>query len=68
MVKNTTIWTTLEPLIYQEEFMHLEEIARKLNKNHSSIRKYLNLFEKERILDRMSFLKTLKQNYPKIIT
>ena len=52
MVKNITIWTLLEPLLYSEEYLHLEEIARKLKKNHSSLRKYLNFFEKERILEK----------------
>ncbi len=50
MVKNITIWSLLEPLLYSKEFIHLSEIARKLKIHHTTLRKYLNLFEKNGIL------------------
>ena len=52
MVKNTTNWLFLEPLLYND-FMYLTEIARKLKKNHSSIRKHLSDFEKKGILNKI---------------
>ena len=50
MVKNTTIWSFLEPLLASRESLHLADISRKLKKSHASVRKYLNLLEKQGIL------------------
>ncbi|MBI4154898.1 hypothetical protein HY498_02320 [Candidatus Woesearchaeota archaeon] len=50
MVKNTTTWSLLGPLLYSKEFIHLSEIARKLKIHHTTLRKYLNLFEKTGVL------------------
>lgn len=50
MVNKITMWTFLEPLLYKEEFVHLAEISKKLNKNHSVTRQYLNFFEKQGLL------------------
>jgi hypothetical protein len=52
MVNKLTIWAYLEPLLYTREFMHLSDIARKLNKNHTVVRLYLNLLEKQGILEK----------------
>lgn len=52
MVKNITIWSYLEPFIGTLEFLHLAEISRKLNKNHSIVRKYLNFLESHGILEK----------------
>lgn len=50
MVRIITKWTYLEPLLYSKEALHLEEISKKLKKNHSAVRQYLNDFEKQGIL------------------
>ncbi len=50
MVNKTTIWAYIEPLLFKEDYMHLAEISKKLNKNHSVARQYLNFFEKEGIV------------------
>lgn len=50
MVNKITMWTFLEPLLYQEDFIHLAEISKRLNKNHSVTRQYLNFFEKQGLL------------------
>lgn len=40
----------MEPFLYTREYLHLAEISKKLKKPHSSVRKYLNFFEKKGIL------------------
>jgi len=50
MVKNITIWSSLEPILYSKEFIHLADISRKLNSSHTTIRQYLNYFEKKNII------------------
>ncbi len=50
MVGKITKWSYLEPLLFSEEYMHLKEISKQLDKNHSVVRQYLNYFEKEGIL------------------
>ncbi|RLE47555.1 hypothetical protein DRJ25_02090 [Candidatus Woesearchaeota archaeon] len=45
MVKKVSIWLILEPLLYSEA-LHLAEIAKRLNKAHTSVRKQLAVFEK----------------------
>ena len=46
MVKKISILFILEPLLYSQEFMHLADISRKLKMPHTTLRKYLNNFEK----------------------
>jgi hypothetical protein len=71
MVKKITTLSYLEPLLYSEEFMHLAEISKKLKKNHTSVRKHLNHWEKEGILlkQKKGKLTTykIKKNHPLII-
>jgi predicted transcriptional regulator len=50
MVRRLTIWLYLEPLLYSQDYLHLAEISKKLNKNHTTVRQYLNHFEKQGIL------------------
>ncbi len=50
MVGKITKWSYLEPLLFSDEYIHLKEISRQLDKNHSVVRQYLNYFEKEGIL------------------
>lgn len=45
-----TTWLYLEPFLYKKEFLHLTDISRRLNRPHSTVRKYLNFFEKQGIL------------------
>lgn len=47
-----TKWNYLEPFLYTREYLHLRDISRKLKKPHASVRKYLNIFEKEGILNK----------------
>lgn len=47
-----TIWSYLEPLLYSREYLHLADISKRLGKPHSTVRKYLNLFEKQGILSK----------------
>jgi predicted nucleotidyltransferase len=70
MVKKITKWFYLEPLIYRD-WIHLAEISKKLEKNHTVVRKYLEVFEKEgvvvkKIVGKMSMYK-LNENYPLLI-
>ncbi len=46
MVKKVSIWSSLEPLLYLEEPVHLAEISKKLKKPHTTVRKHLAVFEK----------------------
>ena len=71
MVEKITKWLYLEPLVYKQEFTHLTEISRNLKKNHSVVRQYLNLFEKDGILEktrkgRLTMYK-IKISFPLII-
>jgi len=50
MVNKITKWLYLEPLTYSQDYLHLEEISKKLKKNHSVVRQYLNFFEKQGIV------------------
>ncbi len=50
MVKNITILSVLEPLLFKEEWIHLAEISRKLKMPHPTARIYLNNFEKEGVI------------------
>lgn len=71
MVIKTTIWAYLEPLVYSEDYIHLAEVSKKLNKNHSVARQYLNYLEKEgivlkKIVGRLTMYK-INTNLPNII-
>ena len=61
----STIWSYLEPLLYSKESLHLADISKKLNKPHTSVRKYLNFFEKQGVLikDLKGRLTLYKFNY-----
>ncbi len=64
MVKKVSIWSTLEPLLYNKE-LHLAEISKKLNKPHTTVRKQLEMFEKmglveKRTIGKLSFYKLKK--------
>ena len=50
MVNKTTMWAYIQPLLFKEDYMHLAEISKKLNKNHSVVRQYLSFFEKKGII------------------
>lgn len=65
MVGKITKWSYLEPLVYNEEFVHLAEISVKLKKNHSVVRQYLNEFVKEGVLNKKSIgrMTSYKINY-----
>jgi len=52
MVKKITMWLYLEPLLYSEEYLHLSDISRKLEKNHAVVRQYLNFFESLGVLSK----------------
>ena len=52
MVEKVTIWSYLEPFLYSQEYLHLAEISKKLNKSHSVVRKYLNFLEKQGVLNK----------------
>jgi predicted nucleotidyltransferase len=52
MVNKLTIWHYLEPFLSTREFLHLSEISRKLGKNHTVVRLYLNLLEKKGVLEK----------------
>ncbi len=49
---SVTKWSILEPLIFEREFVHLEEISRRVGRAHSFIRKYLNEFVEFGILEK----------------
>ena len=50
MVNNITIITPLEPLMYNQDWIHLSEISRMLKIPHPTLRQHLNLFEKKGIV------------------
>ncbi len=68
MVEKITKWSYLEPLLFKRDFIHLAEISKKIGKNHSVVRKYLNYFEEQGIikkkkLGRMSLYKFNLENF-----
>jgi len=50
MVKKVTIWFYLTPFFSSSDYLHLSDISRIFRKNHSSMRQYLNYFEKQGLL------------------
>lgn len=52
MVNKLTIWSYLEPFLYTREFLHLSDVSRKIGKNHTVVRLYLNKLEKQGILEK----------------
>ena len=50
MVTKMTAWLCLAPFLKTGEPLHLADISRKLKKNHTSVRKHLNLIEKQGVL------------------
>jgi len=50
MVKKLTMWSFLEPFLYSQEYLHLADISKRLVKPHTTVRQYLNYFEKQGIL------------------
>lgn len=50
MVKNITMLSVLEPLLFKQEWMYLAEISRELKMPHPTVRIYLNEFEKEGVV------------------
>ncbi|MFP4403504.1 MAG: hypothetical protein ACLFPJ_04085 [Candidatus Woesearchaeota archaeon] len=71
MVNKMTKWNFLEPFLFTNEQLHLLDISRKLNENHTTVRKYLNEFAKEgllkiRLKGRLT-LYEINKNFPLII-
>jgi len=71
MVNKITRWLYLEPLLFNEDWIHLSEISKKLGKNHSVVRQYLNEFEKQGFIKkqqkgRMNMYK-INSDYPLIL-
>jgi hypothetical protein len=52
MVNKLTIGAYLEPFLYNRDFMHLSDLARKVRKNHTVVRLYMNELEKKGILEK----------------
>jgi|SRR3989344_2775025 len=52
MVNNITITSSLEPLLYKHEWVHLAELSRILKTPHPTLRQHLNFFEKKGILSK----------------
>jgi predicted nucleotidyltransferase len=50
MDEKMTIWSYLEPFLYSREHIHLADVSKRLGKPHSTVRKYLNLLERQGIL------------------
>jgi hypothetical protein len=50
MVKKMTKWNYLRPFLFNREPLHLLDISRKINENHTTVRIYLNDFVKEGFL------------------
>lgn len=50
MVNNITTLSVLEPLLFEQEWIHLAEISRELKMPHPTARIYLNDFEKEGVV------------------
>ena len=57
MVKKITTLSYLEPILYEQEYVHLTEISKKLKENHTTVRTHLNNWEKQGILTK----KTINQ-------
>jgi predicted DNA-binding transcriptional regulator len=71
MDNKMTKWNFLEPFLFTREPLHLLDISRKLNENHTTVRKYLNNFAKEGLLQitskgRLTLYK-INPNFPLII-
>lgn len=66
---NITGWSFLEPLIFEKDFLHLEEISKRVGKSHSVVRKYLNDFEKKGFLEKKNIgrMAMYKINYDNLI-
>lgn len=54
MVNKMTKWFYLEPFLFEKEALHLLDISRRLNENHTTVRKYLNNFTKEGVLKKFN--------------
>jgi len=52
MVNKLTIGFYLEPFLDNKDFMHLSELARKLEKHHTVVRLHMNKLEKQGILEK----------------
>ncbi len=52
MVNKLTINSYLEPFLNATDFIHLSELARKVGKNHTVVRLYMNQLEKYGILEK----------------
>lgn len=50
MVIKNTKWFYLQPFLFSDEALHLLDISRKLNENHTTVRNHLNNFVKEGLL------------------
>lgn len=68
MVEKITKWYFLTPFLFTKESLHLLDISRQLNKNHTVVRQYLNQFTKEGFL-KISYkgrltLYQINENFP----
>lgn len=52
MVEIMTKWEYLIPFTKTDEKLHLQDISIQLNQNHTTVRKYLNHFEEQGILQK----------------
>lgn len=52
MVNKLTISSYLDPFLNNRDFIHLSELARKLGKNHTVVRLYMNKLEKQGVLEK----------------
>ncbi len=51
MVRKVSMWLILEPLLFSES-KHLSEISREVGKSHVIVKKYLDIFEKNGIIEK----------------
>jgi len=51
MVQKMTKWSYLKPFLFTRDSLHLLDVSRKLDENHSTVRKYLNEFVSEGFLN-----------------
>lgn len=68
MVEKVTKWYFLTPFLSTKESLHLLDVSRQLNKNHTVVRQHLNQFAKEGFL-RISYkgrltLYQINQEFP----
>lgn len=71
MVGKMTIWSYFEPFLYTKEYLHLADISKRLGKPHSTVRKYMNIFEefgvlKKTVKGRLTMYK-LNLSSPKLV-